>query len=221
MGHAHYRSYFLTSNKQGIYDFERYFNGTLSLQPSISNKKTNITTPGYAAGTNNLVVSADETTNHLAWKGTAPYYNIYAGNTNPVDISNPENLVYTGYRGSSVNLSLPDAQPNTFFAITAADRFGNESKPLQGVGKTNQPVAIVLLSNDGSALQLPQIASSLNATYYIIEDNLGNEVRRMPTTGKEMTQIFVFNLPNGFYTLSARFPNSKTNTPIGKFVIAK
>ena len=33
MGHAHFRSYFLTSNQQGIYDFECRFNSSLALPP--------------------------------------------------------------------------------------------------------------------------------------------------------------------------------------------
>lgn len=221
LGHAHYRSYFLTGNPQGIYDFEQQFNRTVSLPTGIAQKNTKIQAPDYVQGANSLIVSADAAGNHLTWRGTAPYYNIYAGSTNPVNISDPKNLVYAKYDGNSLNLTLPETEGKIYFAVTAIDRYGNESEALQGEGQTAESTPSTLLENDGNTLQLPSFTNQLNITNYIIKDNIGKEVRRIPTTGKDMTQVYIYNLPKGFYTLSALFPNSKTPTQIGKFAIAR
>ena len=77
----------------------------------------------------------DGTREHITWDqvkgqhGEACRYVIYAGNTQPVDISNPANIVtVTDAHEYSYNL-LSRRLYGLHMAITAIDRFGNESAP--------------------------------------------------------------------------------------------
>ena len=75
----------------------------------------------------------------LYWQGSDPqateersyvYYNVYADDHWPVDTTNPANLLAMRVRGDSLTLR-GHATARSFFAVTASDRFGNESPPAQ------------------------------------------------------------------------------------------
>lgn len=123
-GIAFYRSQFLTNNTKGLYDcckneFFRYpaltlpmtwMNGYADVPQMPSNIK-------YEKGV-------------LSWQGNAPYYNIYGSNTYPVDCSRAENLIAIRIQG---NTYVPDNvnQHTRYYAVTACNRYGNESTALQ------------------------------------------------------------------------------------------
>ena len=75
----------------------------------------------------------------LNWNGAqdrsdGPYliYNIYASKEKPVDITNPANLIATRHLWQT--LFVPhDAQKSQryYYAVTAVDRYGNESTAIQ------------------------------------------------------------------------------------------
>jgi hypothetical protein len=75
----------------------------------------------------------------LSWKSSedndkqnAPYYVIYASNSYPVDTDNPDNIIAQRIR--SVNYVYAPVRPwdsREYFAISAVDRYGNESKAVQ------------------------------------------------------------------------------------------
>lgn len=69
----------------------------------------------------------------MEWRkdnSNAPYllYNIYADNKFPVDINNPGNLVQTRLKEETTTIPNND---KLFYAVTAMDRYGNESNAIQ------------------------------------------------------------------------------------------
>jgi hypothetical protein len=68
------------------------------------------------------------------WYGARDYsgadyllYNIYASETWPVDTEDPRNLIATRQKGQS--LHVPHHGHALHYAVTATDRYGNESTP--------------------------------------------------------------------------------------------
>ena len=81
-----------------------------------------------------LHVSRGLQTDVLSWQGArdrsgAGYlvYNVYASDTYPVDIKDARNLLVTRQRESSV--TVPHKGRALHYAVTATDRYGNESTP--------------------------------------------------------------------------------------------
>ncbi len=58
-------------------------------------------------------------------------YNIYASSDYPVDITDARNLISTRQRSNHITVRHGGHQLN--YAVTAVDRFGNESRPIQTV----------------------------------------------------------------------------------------
>ncbi len=134
-GMAFYRSDFLTKNHKGIYDatcneFCPY--PALPCRMTWSNDTIAPSTP--------QAFTSDGGT--LQWKASsdnsssAIYYNIYASNVYPVDTSLAENLIAT--RVSSLHYEIK-ATNRIYFAVTAMDRFGNESSAAQ----ESNPVSVL------------------------------------------------------------------------------
>ena len=79
----------------------------------------------------------------LQWEASAdndtrntPTYVVYASDTCPVDTSNPANIVATGIRGTEyIYAPILPWTSRLYFAVTATDRYGNESAPSPTVCK--------------------------------------------------------------------------------------
>ena len=62
----------------------------------------------------------------------APRYVIYASEEHPVDTNNPKNIVAQGVRGTSyIYAPIRPWENTSYFAISAMDRYGNESPATQ------------------------------------------------------------------------------------------
>ena len=131
IGHCYFRSKFLTDNTRGIYDFARHFDDTPALIPPMTwawNEAPDSPT--------RLDLSRGSSTDRLTWSGAvdrsrASYllYNVYASTTPDVDVSEPRNLIAT--RLQSQQLYVPHTNGQTvYYAVTALDRYGNESSPV-------------------------------------------------------------------------------------------
>ena len=59
------------------------------------------------------------------------YYNIYSSDKFPVDIADPANLRRTYSRIACYSEPFPSLVQPRHYAVTAIDRYGNESAPLQ------------------------------------------------------------------------------------------
>ncbi|NLV52127.1 MAG: family 10 glycosylhydrolase [Bacteroidales bacterium] len=129
-GMAFYRGEFLTNNTKGIYDTacDEFFP-----YPALTSRMTWMgdtiapTTPSY-------IRYADGTlrwgTSQIAPSKSYVLYNIYGSNVYPVDKTKAENLLATNVRSTEWKLN-PRAIRLRHFAVTAIDRFGNESPAMQ------------------------------------------------------------------------------------------
>jgi len=125
MGHAYFRSRFFTDDMKGLYSFALVFDGIPALVPAMTWQHA--TPPDEPRQ-----LQLDLTHYKLYWQaptdnGGSPYltYNVYASREWPVDIDDPRNIVATGLRATEIGYVSGQN-----YAITAMDRYGNESKPL-------------------------------------------------------------------------------------------
>lgn len=131
LGHCYFRSRFLTDNTRGIYDYVRQFDAAPALIPPMTWAWNEAPVPPST-----LTVRRGSTTDRLQWSGAkdrsgAPYllYNIYASPATDVDVSDPRNLVVTRLMQSQA--AIPHTKGATLhYAVTAIDRYGNESDPV-------------------------------------------------------------------------------------------
>ena len=231
LGHTHFRSRFLTDNTKGIYAFQRNFNSSPALIPPMT--WMNATRPdaptefrmrkGEREARNEERGTSKEVT--ISWTAPIPntqhlttntqhptpfLYNVYASSVCPVDISDPRNLVATRLTEPYITFSS-NTQHLTpkFYAITALDRYGNESEPLQSHSfKSQQPTVnyqlstlnstLPLLPCDSRQLTLPEKPQTLDANTLAIETLQGTLIATRPWRGNKTD---VSTLPEGFYQL--------------------
>ena len=171
------------------------------------------------------IKKCDNNTAQLSWSHTDDkhdgmlYYNVYASRECPVDISDARNLILPRTPFSSITIPL-DASRH--YAITAIDRYGNESAPLQEYGAESdtglQPAkATEFLPCDGHTLTLPDKGSTLDADYVAIETLQGTVVAVRPYAG---TTLDVNRLNNGLYILRSLGRKGRTHR-LGFFMIKR
>lgn len=134
-GQAYYRAGFLMNNTQGLYDElnEKYY-AHQALQPAMPWLNS---TPPAAPAQLNMTVQGGYTT--LTWNPSAddnkedkPCYIIYGSDSYPVDISDPQHIIARNIKKNSyVHAPVYPWEFKKYFAVTAVDRYGNESAPAQ------------------------------------------------------------------------------------------
>lgn len=199
LGHVYFRSKFFTDNTQGL---RTYADTYLDAYPSLVPAMTGFTANMPAAPT---WLHQRDSAGRIAWQGSTPYYNIYASTSFPVDISDARNLVAMRVEGNSLDInSLARKKPyisSLYFAITAMDRYGNESTALQEgeQDEKGEKSQVELLVCDGNYLSLPAIAKEADMKYYAIQSIAGNTLRLYlkPHEGR----LFIGTLPPGNYIL--------------------
>ena len=216
VGHAHFRSYFLTANKQGVYDFEKQFNATLSLPHKMQGVASTAATP-YPVKSS-LVERREDKSVILRWKAVTPYYNIYASHTYPVDTEDAQNLLFARYSGQT--LQLKNVNPNLYFAVRGMDRYGHETPALQENMKSStlskSPVS--LLANDGNTLTLPASAKQTDADHYVILSLQGVILRIVNAKSVKNNQLYIGSLSDGMYSLKV-YNHKKKSFMLGSFMI--
>lgn len=144
-GQAYFRNRFLLNNTKGLLDeLKEYF----YTQPAVVPPMTWIdsiapsapTKPYFMPLTKGVKLSWSASSDNLS----APvYYRIYASNTYPVDITQPSNLIEV--RTDSTSYTFQPEVPweeRIYWAVTAVDRCGNESSPLE----MNLPFSVSLVT---------------------------------------------------------------------------
>ncbi|MCR4810164.1 MAG: family 10 glycosylhydrolase [Prevotella sp.] len=192
MGHCYFRSKFFTDNVKGVYDLGKRFDVTPALVPPM-------TWEGKPVPMTPANISLDG--QRLSWSGAedrsgAPYllYNVYASEDYPVDVSKAENLV--AMRRTETSLVVPAAGLN--YAVTAMDRYGQESEPIQLLLNAGPEYAVPLIAkSDGRPIALPDKGQTLDADFIIVETLAGQEVGIFPYTD----MLYVSALPDGIYQL--------------------
>ncbi len=220
MGHAFFRSKFFTDNVKGIYDFTaQSFNQYPALIPPMTWQSS--ARPSAPSGLSRRTL--EDKVEVLSWTPTDKdttriMYNVYSSREYPVNTDDARNLTVVRLRKSS--LIIPH-DPTRHYAVTATDRYGNESTPLQerhtNPDTPETRITDRLLKCDGKTLSLPEKGSVLDAAFVTIETLQGHIVATRPYKG---TTADVSSLPEGMYVLRSLGRKGVTHR-LGYFVIRR
>jgi uncharacterized lipoprotein YddW (UPF0748 family) len=212
-GEAFFRSKFLTDNVKGIYDFlkEEYY--TLpALTPPMTWQRSQL--PDAPQGLQRVGEK-------LVWKapesGSAPsdgsgnqlFYNVYASDNYPVDVSLAQNLKAVKLTDGEFRIPFSMLWGKNF-AVTAMDRYGNESRPATTARIERQVSKLLPVSAD--RLTLPDS----NAEFVVIVPLTGN----MRCTFRYAKMLDVSILPRGFYEVRTLEPKGNSRR-LGMFVVGE
>ena len=201
-GQAYFRARFLLKNCSGVFDVikrDAYPYPAL-VQPM---KWQDSIPPTHPA---NLTVRKENGKITVSWnasydhsarsaKDTGIRYHVYASTTEPVNTDLPQNLIATNLRDTCY---VTDAEQGKklYFAVTAVDCYGNESRSPQDNG---QPEGSQSVTNSHllSVKEIPE------ARYLIVTDAYGRELLKQPYQRK----LDISSLEEGAYTL--KFTDAK------------
>ena len=186
-GQAYFRNRFLLDNVKGIYDeVKDGFYTTSALLPPMSW----IDSIAPSAPTAPIYEAQGDGRVRLAWEASKDnhdlpvVYHLYASSTYPVDTNDAQNLHTTYLRGTETTV-----KKGYYYAVTSADRYGNESAPLA----LNEPSdTYIPILNKGNTLVIPSIQ---NATSICICTPAGEEIMQIPPK----TQADIHSLKSGIY----------------------
>ena len=193
-GQAYFRNRFLMHNTKGIWDeLTKRFYTTKAVTPPL----TWLDNSAPAVPT---LLSFEETKGKrpsvtIRWRPSATKkpggirYHVYASNTYPVNIEHVENIIATNLRDSvfTYRKEFPWEQ-KLYWAITATDRYGNESLPLDCNIQDNQ--SLPLFDNE-----LPKLPPD---SKFIISDITGRDL----LVCTESSSTYLKSLPSGIYQIS-------------------
>jgi hypothetical protein len=191
-GHAYFRNRFLLDNVKGVLDEVKheFYNAPALIPPMTWQDSIAPTVP-----TNPTFEEQGEGHIRLAWNESKDnhdlpvVYHLYASTTYPVDTDNAHNLLATYLKEQEV--VLPDQQ--LYYAVTSADRYGNESAPL---ALNHAPATDIPLLSQGNKLMLPSLE---NVQEVLICQATGETVSRV----KYQQEIPLDFIPEGFYLIYA------------------
>ena len=196
-GQAYFRNRFLLDNVKGIYDeVKDGFYTTSALLPPMtwidSIAPSAPTAPIYEAQADGRV--------RLAWEASKDnhdlpvVYHLYASSTYPVDTNDAQNLHTTYLKGTETTV-----KEGYYYAVTSADRYGNESAPLA----LNEPSdTCIPILNQGNKLTLPP---SEDAQEVLICNAIGETISKV----KYHPEVSLELLPERFYLVYALDKNGK------------
>lgn len=195
-GEAYFRNKFLLDNTRGLLDeLKMKFYTTPAVTPPLTwldSIAPAVPSLSFFSTTNDAVT--------IHWQPSSTQkpggirYRIYASNIYPVDIMKGENIIATDIQenGFTHHSELPWMK-KAFWAVTAVDRFGNESIPLA----CNQP------SNNEFHVYEDQLPAVPAGYTLIISDATGKELLRLNSSQPEE----IHHLNKGFYRISLLSPN--------------
>ena len=211
MGHAYFRSKFFTDDTKGIYTFARkQFCTTPALIPPMTWESSRRPAAPSRLKFGNIEGRATMLTwEHPEKDTTMMMFNVYSSKEYPVNTDDARNLIAT--RRQARSLIVP-TDPSRHYAVTATDRYGNESAPLQedcalAASAAGTPTAAaLLLACDGTRLALPASARLTDAAFLIVETLQGEAVATMRAgsqapDGDTATTVDVRRIANGIYSL--------------------
>ena len=224
MGHAFFRSKFFTDDTKGIFRFTERFNGCPALVPPMTWERSS--KPDTPTGLG-IVPCEGKKVWRLGWTPAdrdtvAVRYNVYSSRRCPVDVSVGDNIL--AVRLKRWHLLVP-ADSSRYYAVTAVDRYGNESKPVQlrdaddgqyvegGTAKW----AAWLLPCDNSTVMLPESVSVINGELVTIESVYG---RAVATSVVRNGRVGVSRLDDGLYTVRSFGKKGQTHR-LGRFMIKR
>lgn len=190
-GQAYFRNKFLLNNTKGIWDELKL---SFYTHPAVTPALSWIDSIAPAAPSFVSFSDHDQRIT-MNWKPSTSskaggiHYRVYASNNYPVDIEAAENLMETHLTAHEYCYApaVPWLKKN-FWAITAVDRYGNESAPLN----MNHP--------EGSELKsyLDELPPVPEGCTLVLDDATGMEILRIRTSDTSPLPY----LKNGFYRIS-------------------
>lgn len=214
-GQAYFRYKHLNENHKGLFDFLKQTYYVHPALPAVCNAQDSIapTTPARLQMTrkgNGYVLQWEASTDNICRQDVK--YNIYVSRNFPVDITSSQNLL--AYHVDSCSISVNGifcTLHNVHFAVTATDRFGNESTAAQlsaGMEQTATPTGKFLPHQDG-LLTIPRPESPFIA----IVDLYGKIISTAPSG----TQIHIGHLDKGLYQIRTLEKKGRSRS-IGYFI---
>lgn len=202
-GQAYFRNRYLMENTQGLTDELKmnFYTYPAVVPPMTWADSVAPTTPLHPAlkiQGDSIVFKWNPSTDNT---GNRVYYRIYASNTYPVDIRDPKNLILM--RTDECRYTYVPEYPwlqRIYWAVTAVDRFGNESAPSPFNRREENEPAII-------DKQLPDIPEG---HILIVSDATGREVFRTANPSDDLPD----RLGSGFFRFSLLAPDG-TTTLIG------
>lgn len=141
-GQVYFRTRFVTDNPKGIYDLlRRDLYRTPALPPALMADGNSVAAPtdGRIAETDDGITLSwshnDAFISTRAGAKSSPKdckFVLYRSNTYPVDINDPNNIYKVGLTAPDYHIAAPMlVNWLPYFAVTAIDRYGRESQPLE------------------------------------------------------------------------------------------
>ncbi len=218
LGHCYFRSRFFTDNTKGLYTHMKNMTDRYpALVPAMTWERDE-----QPDAPRDLKVTLEGDVAVLKWlsgvdHSGGPYltYNVYASHDCPVDINDARNLIASRVQGNQISIGGENGQH--YYAVTAMDRYGNESGALQSHILSKQEIK--LLKNDGRRLQLPTDQELRTGDYLIVESLVGNVLMSRPKT---TDYLDIRRLKDGVYTLRVQNKrNKKQSRRLGTFMIRR
>ena len=198
-GQAFFRYAYLNDNHKGLFDFLKDVYYPFPALPSACNSLDSIP----PERPENLHKSREAQTYVLRWSpsvdnlcGKDVRYNVYASRTSPVDITTAQNLIAVNVDSCSLSINGEFCALNGIsFAVTAIDRFGNESEPAQlPSGWSDRPnLSGRFLPHDSQTLDIPE----QDSPYVAVVDAYG----RIVSTAPYSRRVRIGHLAKGLYEI--------------------
>ena len=190
-GHAYFRNKFLLDNVKGILtELKTEFYTAPALVPPMvwqdSIAPSAPTSPIYETQADGRI--------RLAWEASKDnhdlpvVYHLYASPTYPVDTNDAQHLHTTYLKRTETTV-----KEGYYYAVTSADRYGNESAPLV---LNHAPELDIPILNQGDKLMLPP---SKDAQEVLICNAIGETISKV----KYHLEVSLELLPEGFYLVYA------------------
>lgn len=122
-------------------------------------------------------------------------YRIYASDFYPVDINDGKNIICLKHGSNSFCYSLKAGKIKRFWAITATDRYGNESSPLE----INRP------ADDERIISVSKLPEAPEGCIIVVNDITGMELFRTKSASYELIK----KLQKGVYSIQYLLPDGK------------
>lgn len=199
MGYAFFRNKFFHDDIKGLYSFTQE---TFNLHPALIPPMTWMKKDKPKAPSNIGIARTDQheivTWNKVEDNGDGGImYNIYASKSYPVNTNDVRNLLVQRITDNYLILNH-SGSCNMFYAVTSADRYGNESIPVQMVSDKISSHTCKFIKNDGKKMLLPAKGQILDSEYILIKSLTGVIIAIRPYKG---TYTDISNLKNGCYTV--------------------
>ena len=196
-GQAFFRNEFLMKNTRGLTDslVNRFYTYPAAVPPMVWQDSIAPAQPV------NGVISFRNDSVMINWdkadssKTEEASYRIYASDFYPVDINDGKNIICLKHKSNSFHYSSKDGKIKRFWAITATDRYGNESSPLE----------LNRLADDERIISVNRLPEAPEGCVISVNDITGMELFRTKSSSDELVK----KLQKGVYSIQYILPDGK------------